>query len=186
MLTSLDGYFEGENHDLSWHNVDEEFNEYAIEQTKNVDILLFGHRTYDLMKEYWPTKEARETDPIVAQQMNTIPKIVFSKTLEKVEETEYWKNITLIKEHVAEEIKKLKEMPGKMLAVYGSNNLCVSLLEMGLLDEIRIMINPVAIGKGTSLFWGVKKKYTFEHFQTKAFKNGNILLSYSVNNMLHT
>src|SRR5579872_1265701 len=92
MMVSLDGYFEGPNHDLSWHNVDEEFNKFAIAQTKNVGTLLFGRRTYELMRDFWPTEEARKTDPIVANQMNTTPKIVFSRTLKEAEETKYWKN----------------------------------------------------------------------------------------------
>lgn len=178
MMVSLDGYFEGENHDLSWHNVDSEFNEYAIEQTKHVGILLFGHRTYDLMKDYWPTDAARTDDPVVAELMNTTPKIVFSKTLEKIEETEYWKNVRLIKNNVEEEIKKLKEMPGKDLAVYGSNNLSVSLLETNLLDEVRIIVNPVVVGKGTPLFKGIKNKLNFTLLNTKIFKSGNVLLTY--------
>lgn len=181
MMVSLDGYFEGENHDLSWHNADnKEFNDYAIEQTKNVGTLLFGHRTYDLMRDYWPTEDARKNDPIVAEQMNTTPKIVFSKTLEKVEETEYWENVRLIAHNVSEEIKKLKAESGKDLAVYGSNNLAVSLLEIGLLDEIRIMVNPVVIGKGTPLFKGIKSKLSFHLLNTKSFKNGNVLLTYTV------
>src|SRR5258706_6136503 len=105
MMVSLDGYFEGDNHDLSWHNANnKEFNDFAIEQTKHVGVLLFGHRTYDLMKDYWPIEDARKNDPIVAEQMNTIPKIVFSRTLEKVEKTEYWKKVSLITERVKEEI----------------------------------------------------------------------------------
>lgn len=177
-MASLDGYFEGPNHDLSWHNVDSEFNEYAIEQTRNVGILLFGHRTYELMKDYWPTEEAQKDDPIVADLMNTTPKIVVSKTLEKVEETEHWKNIRLIKNNVAEEIKTLKAEPGKNMAVYGSNTLSVNLLEMGLLDEVRIMLNPVAIGSGTPLFKGIRNKISFQHLNAKSFKNGNVLLTY--------
>src|SRR5260370_25415435 len=95
MMVSLDGYFEGENHDLSWHNVDAEFNEYAIEQTKNVDTLLFGRRTYELMRDFWSTEHVRKTDPIVAKLMNETPKFVFSKKLKKVEETKYWKHVKL-------------------------------------------------------------------------------------------
>ncbi|HYK08989.1 MAG TPA: dihydrofolate reductase family protein [Candidatus Eisenbacteria bacterium] len=178
MMVSLDGYIEGPNHDLSWHNVDSEFNDYAIEQTKNVGTLLFGHTTYDVMKDYWPTVNAREDDPVVANLMNTTPKIVFSRSLEKVEETEYWKNVRLMKDVVTEEIQKLKEESSKDIAVYGSNNLCVTLLEMGLLDELRIMVNPVVIGSGTPLFKGIKSKLSLQLLGTKEFKNGNVLLIY--------
>lgn len=178
MMVSLDGYFEGVNHDLSWHNVDAEFNEYAIEQTKNVGVLLFGRRTYELMRDYWPTETSRKEDPIVAEQINTTPKIVFSTTLEKTEETKYWRNVTLVKENVEEEVKRLKEESGKDIAIYGSNSLCVSLLKMGLLDEIRIMVNPVVIGSGTPLFKGLEKKVPFHLLRVKQFTNGNVLLTY--------
>lgn len=179
MMISLDGYFEGENHDLSWHNVDSEFNEFAIPQTESVGTLLFGRRTYELMRDYWPTEEARRTDSVVAEQMNNKPKIVFSKSLQSVEETEYWKNVRLVKDNVVEEIEKLKRNSEKDIAVYGSNNFCVTLLENNLLDEIRIMISPVVIGKGTPLFTGIKKKYNFLLQSTKQFKNGNVLLLYA-------
>ena len=179
MMVSVDGYIEGENHDLSWHNADnKEFNDYAIEQTKNTGILLFGRHTYELMRDFWPSDVARKTDPIVAELMNNTPKVVFSTSLEKVEETEYWKNVRLIKDNIAEEIKKLKEESGKDVAVYGSNNLCVTLLEMGLLDELRIMVNPVVIGSGTPLFKGIKNKLSLQLLTTKVFKNGNVLLAY--------
>src|SRR5690348_8963282 len=94
MMISLDGYIEGENHDLSWHNVDEEFNTFAIPQTQSVETLLFGRKTYELMRDYWPTESARTTDPVVAHLMNTTPKIVFSHSLKKVEETKYWKHVS--------------------------------------------------------------------------------------------
>lgn len=180
MMISLDGYMEGENHDLSWHNVDKEFNEFAIPQTESVGTLLFGRKTYELMRDYWPTVEARTTDPVVAAQMNAKPKIVFSRSLDRVEETEYWKNVRLVKENMVEEIQKLKQQEGKDLAVFGSNNLCVTLLENKLLDELRIMVNPVVIGKGTPLFTGIKEKQTFHLEDTRRFKSGNVLLTYKV------
>ena len=180
MMISLDGYFEGPGHDISWHNVDSEFEEFAIEQTKNVGTLLFGRRTYELMRDFWPTEEARIADPATAELMNNTPKVVFSHSLEKVEETEYWKNIRLVNDNVEEEIKKLKEQPGGDLAVYGSSNFCVSLIEKGLLDEVRLMVNPVCIGEGTSLFEGIKNKLKMKLMSERTFKNGNVLLSYTI------
>ncbi len=178
MMVSLDGYFEGPNHDLSWHNVDEEFNEYAIEQTGNVGTLLFGRTTYELMRDFWPSEEARKTDPIVAAQMNTTPKVVFSKTLQKVKETEYWKNVRLLSDVNPDEIKKIKDNSKKDVAVYGSSNLCLTFLKLGLLDELRIMVSPVVIGAGTPLFAGLKNKLELKLMDTKTFKNGNVLLTY--------
>src|SRR5947209_13503348 len=103
MMVTLDGFFEGPNQEIDWHNVDEEFNEFAIQQLNDLDTLLFGRVTYQLMASYWPTPIAIENDPIVADKMNTVPKIVFSKTLDKAE----WINSRLVKENSAEEISKL-------------------------------------------------------------------------------
>jgi len=149
MMVSLDGFYEGKNGDISWHNADnEEFNKFAVQQTSEADMLLFGRKTYELMVSYWPTEAAKRDDPIVAGLMNNLPKIVISHTLEKVE----WENTRLVKENVAEVITKLKEQPGKDIAILGSSELTVFLTQQGLVDEYRIMVNPVALGNGKSLF----------------------------------
>lgn len=178
MMVSLDGYFEGLNHDLSWHNVDMEFNDFAVKQLKKSDTILFGRRTYQLMESYWPSTQGLKDDPEVANLMNNTAKIVFSKSLKEVSETKYWKNVRLIKDNLAQEINSLKKNPGKDIIVLGSSKLCVTLLKEKLLDEVRIMLNPVAIGSGTPLFQGIKSKQKFNLESTRKFKNGNILLTY--------
>lgn len=92
-MVTLDGFFDGPNKDISWHNVDEEFRELAIDQLNKTDLLVFGRLTYELMASYWPTPTAIENDPIIADKMNSIPKIVFSRTLRKVD----WNNTRLAK-----------------------------------------------------------------------------------------
>lgn len=180
MMTTLDGYIEGPEHDLSWHNVDDEFNIFAKEQMEEIGTIVFGRRTYQLMESFWPSPQGRADDPAVAELMNRTPKVVFSKTLEKVVETDIWKHVTLIKGTVAEAMQQLKKAEGKEIEVLGSNNLCVTLLEVGLLDELRIMVNPVVIGKGTPLFMGIQNKKQFELVNTRKFKNGNVLLTYKI------
>ena len=158
MMVSVDGYFEGLNHDLSWHNVDAEFNEFVHEQNIGlVDTLLFGHRTYDLMASVWPKPEGMAADPETARFMNETPKIVASRTGFAPE----WEHTTVITGNVVDEIKKIKAMPGKDIAIFGSNELCVSLMEEDLVDEFRIMVNPVALGAGSPLFTGLTKKVKF-------------------------
>lgn len=174
MMISLDGFFEGENHDLSWHNVDQEFVAFAIEQLKEIDTIIFGKTTYEMMASFWPSETAKKDDPITAALMTETSKIVFSRTLETAD----WKNTKLIKENLENEIKKLKEQPGKDIAVFGSNNLSVQLLQLGLLDEVRIMINPVAICKGTLLFSGIQNKISLTLLKTRVFANGNVLIHY--------
>jgi dihydrofolate reductase len=104
-------------------------------------------------------------------------KIVFSKTLKKVEEKKSWRNVRLIREVNPEEIKRWKQEPGKDLSV-GGNNLAVSFAEAGLIDEIRIMVDPVVIGKGTPLFEGIKDRLNLRLLKTRTFKSGNVLLYY--------
>jgi len=179
MMISLDGYFEGPGHDLSWHNVDDEFNDFAIKQLGEADAILFGRRTYELMESYWPTKQGVEDDTEVAHLMNETPKVVVSHSLENIKETKIWKHVRLINENVKDEITRLKKEKGGDIILLGSSNLSVSLLEWGLLDEVRIMIAPVVIGKGTPLFEGLKNKINFKFIKARKFANGNVLLTYS-------
>jgi dihydrofolate reductase len=173
-MVTLDGFFEGPNQEIDWHNVDEEFNEFAIEQTSAVDTLLFGRVTYQLMASYWPTPDAIANDPIVADMMNRTPKIVFSRTLDKAE----WNNTRLIKDHIAEEITKLKQQPGKDLALFGSANLMSTLVQMDLIDEHRIMVNPIVLGSGKPLFQGINDPLKLKLVNTRVFRSGNVLLYY--------
>lgn len=174
-MVTLDGFFEGPNHEIDWHNVDEEFNDFAIEQINTVDMILFGRVTYEGMASYWPTPIALENDPTIAEKMNTMPKIVFSRTLEKAE----WQNTRLIKENAVEEISKLKQQPGKDLIIFGSANLADTFIQHGLMDEYRIMVNPVVLGSGQPLFKGVKDPLNLKLLETRVFRCGNVLLYYA-------
>jgi dihydrofolate reductase len=174
-MVTLDGFFEGPNQDISWHHVDDEFNEFAIDQLHEIDTLLFGRVTYQGMASYWPTEFAISNDPVVAGLMNNLPKIVFSKTLEKAD----WNNSRLVKENAAEEVSKLKQQPGKDIAIFGSSDLAVTLAENHLIDEYRIIVNPVFLGSGTSLLKGIKERLNLKLLKAKTFKSGNVLLYYA-------
>ena len=176
-MISLDGFFEGPNQDISWHNVDEEFNQFAIEQTGTVGTILFGRRTYEGMASYWPTEAAINDDPVVADLMNSLPKIVFSRTLQNAE----WNNSTLIKDNIAAEILKLKEQPGKEIAVFGSADLLSTLIQLDLIHEHRIIVNPVVLGSGTPLFKNVKDRLNLRLIRSRTFNSGNVLLYYQPN-----
>jgi len=173
-MVTLDGFFEGPNGEIDWHNVDEEFNEFAVHQVNTADGLIFGRVTYELMASYWPTPAAQADDPIVAEKMNTMPKIVFSRTLNTVE----WNNTRLVKGDAAEEISKIKQQPGRDLLIFGSADLASNLTNLGLIDEYRIMVNPVVLGKGNPLFKDIKEKLNLRLLRTKTFSNGNVLLYY--------
>ncbi len=174
MLTSLDGYFEGIGRDISWHNVDEEFNEFAIEQLSTVDTLLFGRVTYEMMASYWPLPVAKTNDPVVAEKMNNTSKLVFSRTLEKAD----WHNTRLIKNTFVEEMQNLKKQSGQDMIILGSSNLAVTFMDHGLIDEFRVMVNPLVLGNGKSLFKGIQEKLDLKLIKTRTFKNGNVLLCY--------
>ncbi|MFZ1083144.1 MAG: dihydrofolate reductase family protein [Candidatus Kryptoniota bacterium] len=173
-FVTLDGFFEGPNRDLSWHNVDREFNEFAIKQLDEIDVLLFGRVTYQMMASYWTTPTAIRDDPIVASKMNSLPKIVFSRTLEKIE----WNNTRLVTENIAEEIRRLKQLPGKYMAIFGSSDLALTFMQHGLIDEYRIIVNPVILGSGKSLFNGIHDRLKLKLLKTKTFSSGNVLLNY--------
>lgn len=175
-MVSLDGFFAGPNGELDWHNTDKEFNDFAIEQLSTADSLLFGRVTYEMMATFWPTQAAITSDPLVAYKMNTLPKIVFSRTLEKVE----WNNSRVVKENIAEEIMKRKQQPGKDLYLFGSADLASTFTNLGLIDEYRLMVNPVVLGSGMPLFKGVKDRLDLALLKTKPFKNGNVLLYYGL------
>jgi len=174
-MTTLDGFFEGPNQDISWHNVDEEFNEFAIDQLNETGTLLFGRITYQGMASYWPTDAAIHDDPEVAGLMNSLSKIVFSRTLDKPE----WNNSRLVKNNVVEEVSKLKQQPGKDIAIFGSSDLAVTLAEQGLIDEYRIIVNPLFLGGGIPLLKGIKEKVNLKLLNARIFKSGNVLLYYA-------
>jgi dihydrofolate reductase len=169
-LMSLDGFFEGPNHELDWFVVDEEFFAYARDMLRGVDTILFGRKTYQHMADYWPSAPAEE----IADQMNNLPKIVFSRTLESAE----WQNSTLVKNDAVAEISKLKQLPGKDMVILGSASLASFLLQRGLIDEYRVILNPVLLGSGSPLFQDVKQRLRLKLSRTKLFGSGVVVLYY--------
>lgn len=177
-MVSLDGFFAGPGGEIDWHRVDEEFNEFAIQQLNATDGLIFGRITYQMMASFWPTPLALQDDPIVAEKMNTLPKLVASRTLQTVA----WNNARLFKADVTQEIATLRQQPGRDLFIFGSANLAATLIQNGLIDEYRLMVNPVVLGSGRPLFQGVHPPLYLQLLWTKTFQNGNVLLVYRPDN----
>ena len=173
-MMSLDGYFEGENHNLSWHNVNAEFNEFAIDQLNNASALVFGRKTYELMASYWPSEEAKKDDPVVSCLMTAIPKYVFSQTLS----APGWDNSFPVNKDVRSFASELKEKFEKDIFIFGSAQLSAEFLSEGLIDEFRVMINPVILGRGTLLFRSLPEKISLKLLRSATFANGNVLLLY--------
>jgi dihydrofolate reductase len=174
-LITLDGYFAGSGGDISWHRVDDEFQEYAEKNSNSGNTLVFGRVTYELMAGYWSSAEALKNDPVVARGMNNSSKIVFSRTLKKAA----WENTRLAKNDLPGEIRKLKKQDNGDMTILGSGSIVAQLTQEKLIDEYQIMLNPVALGKGKTLFEGIKGIYAFKLVGTRVFSNGNVLLCYN-------
>ncbi len=174
---SLDGYFSGENGDIQWAHTaqpDNEFGAFVEENARGGGELLMGRKTYDLMVKYWPTADARQSDPIVAERMNNLPKVVFSRTLDRAD----WNNTRVVKGDLAAEVRKMKEAPGEDMVILGSGSIVSALTKAGLIDEYQFVVVPVVLGKGRTMFEGVSEKVTLRQTKSKTFSNGNVFLSY--------
>jgi len=106
--------------------------------------------------------------------MNGTPKLVFSRTLKRVD----WQNSRLATGSIADEVARLKQVPGDGLLWVGGSDLAVSFLEQGLMDELRIILTPILLGAGKTVFGVIKKRYAFKLLSTRSFKSGNVVLTY--------
>lgn len=175
---TLDGYFEGnQNWDLSFHNViwGQELEKLSIEQLQSADYLVFGRVTYEGMAAYWTKAEGEGAEQEVAKLMNSIPKIVFSKTLKTAD----WYNTTIISENATAQIQKLKKQSGKDIYVFGSANLSETFINDNLFDEYRIGIAPVILGNGRPLFRQGITSYNLSLVSTQQLLTGGVVLKYS-------
>jgi dihydrofolate reductase len=174
---SLDGYFTDVNGDFSWArngNDDAEYAAFVAENASGGGMLVLGRITYQLMAGFWPTAEATRHAPAVAEGMNRMPKIVFSKTLDQAS----WQNTRLVKGDLVAEIRKMKAEPGEDMAILGSGSVVSQLAQDGLIDEYMVVVNPVVLGKGRTMFDDVKAKVALKLTKTRVFGNGKIFLSY--------
>ena len=172
-MVSIDGFFAGPDGEIDWFVWDDVTRDLSIATLSEVDTLLFGRVTYEMMAAYWPT--AGDEDPVIAKAMNSLPKIVFSHSLENAD----WNNTRVVRDVVPEEIVKMKQMPGKDMVIYGSGILVSDFARKGLLDEYRLIVNPVVLGAGKPLFKGFTGKQKMKLLKTKALGSGNVLTSYA-------
>jgi|SRR5882762_3506297 len=174
---TLDGYFVSVNGDFSWArngNDDAEYSAFVAENASGGGQLLFGRVTYELMASYWPTPIADQHNPAVAKGMNSMSKVVFSRTLNQA----LWNNTRLVKGDMVSEIRKMKADPGPGMAILGSGSIVSQLALEHLIDEYQMMVDPVALGKGRTLFDGIQEKLTLKLAKTRTFKNGKVYLCY--------
>jgi dihydrofolate reductase len=173
---SLDGFIEGPDREIDWHMVDDELHSHFNEQLRPMGAFLSGRVSYELMAEFWPTADSdpSSTGPMVefAGIWRDMPKIVYSRTLERAD----W-NTTIVRDVVDDEVMALKAQPGGDLALGGAD-LAAAFMERDLIDEYRIYVHPVLIGRGKPLFQGTDTMTRLRLLETRTFGNGVVLLRY--------
>jgi dihydrofolate reductase len=195
---TLDGFAasnEGLGFEFTWRSYSEEAQRYNDEHIRaDIDTAVYGRRTYLGMQAFWsdepsdvplwggmtPYRDMPDADKSAGTHfawINQLPKIVFSTTLTSAS----WRGTRLIRDNVAAEVEALKAGPGGTMAIYASPRLVHSFVEMGLVDEFRLLLHPVTIGSGTPLFHD-KSKLELDLVESKTFASGAIYLRYSVNN----
>jgi dihydrofolate reductase len=175
MSVSLDGFIAGPQGEIDWGAPDEQLHRFHNEQVREIGAHLLGRRLYETMV-YWETAEenpsASDYELEFARIWKALPKIVFSKTLEKVEG-----NARLVRDGLADEVAKLKEQPGKDLAVGGAG-LASSCIELGLIDEYRLFVSPVVLGGGTPYFPPLEERIDLELVETRTFGSRVLFVRY--------
>lgn len=175
---TVDGHFTDGHGDMRWaYDVkpDAEFDAFVAGNASGGGQLLFGRVTYELMCAYWPTAQAMKDNPLVAGGMNKMPKVVFSRSLAQAT----WNNTQLVKGDIAAAVRKMKSEAGPGMVILGSGSIVAQLAPLGLIDEYQLVITPVALGGGRTLFDGIKERLKLELLETRAFGNGKVLLRYA-------
>ena len=177
MMTSLDGYVEGPARELDWPVESAGFNAYCDEMIDHTDTLLFGRVSYEMMVAYWPAAETAPRDDWerdFARRMNTVPKLVLSRTLAEAT----WRNTRVVRDHVGAELEALKRRAAKDCFVFGGAGVIASLRQLGLIDEYRVIVNPVVLGRGTPLFTDVEARVPLTLVSTRTLDGGPVVLTY--------
>lgn len=174
---SLDGYFTDANDSMSFAQnpiPDAEWDAFVAGNAGNGGVLVFGRITYDLMVSFWPTPMAAEQMPDVAERMNNLPKVVFSRTMEQAS----WNNTKLVKNDMPGAIRRMKQEDGENMVIFGSGSIVSQLAQEGLIDEYQFVVDPVILGKGRTMFEGLNEKLNLKLTNSRTFGNGNVLLWY--------
>ncbi|HEY1774483.1 MAG TPA: dihydrofolate reductase family protein [Gammaproteobacteria bacterium] len=175
-LVSLDGYLAAPDGDLSWFGVGPDFFAYVHKMMPTLGMLLFGRVTYEMMAAYWTKPEVVRDDPVVAPFMNELPKLVASRTLKRADWGR-WDNAT-VSADPAQAVRKLKAEAGGDLMIFGSGGLVSTLADAGLIDEYRIMMNPVILGHGIAMFRGMQRRVPLKLISSQVFDQKMVMLTY--------
>lgn len=176
MSVSLDGFIEGPNREIDWHRVDAELHQHFNEEVRKLGGLLEGRVTHELMAEFWPTADQDPDGTAETVEFagiwRDIPKYVYSRTLERAD----W-NTTIVRDVVPDEVRALKQQPGGDLGLGGAD-LAAAFLRHDLVDEFRVYVHPVLIGRGKPLFPESHTPTDLRLAESRIFGNGVVLLRY--------
>lgn len=179
---SLDGYTAGPNDELGWVSYDRELEQYAHSMHDLTDAVIWGRKTYELMASYWLTvpgnPDSTPPEREHARWLDTATKIVVSRTLKQVEWGEA-RNTILIQDNIAEAIHSIKQQPGKDIWLLGSTALAQTFMQLDLIDEYRININPTALINGKPLFANIDRVLNFTLLESRTLSSGVITLRYA-------
>jgi dihydrofolate reductase len=179
MHVSLDGFVAGPNGEIDWVQFDDALIEDVQNLVNTADTALFGRVTYQLMESYWPTAAdsptATKHDLDHSRWLNPAPKIVFSRSLRNVQ----WRNTRIVRDHIGEEIARLRKQPGKNLILFASPTLGSTFMNLDLIDEYFFNINPIVLGKGKPLFRDQSEMHELKLLSSKIYENGVVSLRYA-------
>jgi len=178
MHTTLDGFVAGPQGEMNWVNVKDEIFAEATKVTDRADTALYGRATYDMMEGYWPTAadrpNASKHDIEHSRWYNAVTKIVISKTMAGTQKPK----TKVISDDLAQEIKKIKQGPGKDIVIFGSPSTCHTLMKDNLIDEYILTINPVLLGSGIPLFKGTEKLTKLKLVSSKVLESAVVMAHY--------
>jgi dihydrofolate reductase len=172
---SLDGYIDDRDGVIDWHFADDEFQRYIDETLESIDGMLFGRVAFERLAAYWPSAAA-EASPVQVRRMHELPKFVLSRTLTHGD----WHNSHILGDDLARAIAELKRQDGRDLPLFAGGNAASTAIKLGVVDELRIILNPALLGAGTPLFTGEYPRSELRLTDIRRFTSGALVLSYAL------
>ncbi len=174
LAVTLDGFIEGENGEVDWCIMDSEMG--FINFLNQIDTILYGRKSYELWGKYIPKIEDTNTEKEMWKLVHSKEKYVFTRTQKGTDN-----KAIFINDNILEEVNKLKNKPGKDIWLYGGASLITTFIDLGLVDEFRLSVHPVILGKGRPLFIDIKQRLNLKLINTRTFSSGVVQLIYHLN-----
>lgn len=175
VMVSLDGFIEGPDKNINWHVWDQDMDNYMSDFFKGIDRIILGRVAYELMADYWPTSAAESENSLIAHKMNKLHKLVYSRSLESAR----WRNSEIVRDLVKEDVLKMKDQGEKDIVIFGGGGIIQEFIHHDLIDEYRLIVNPVVLGRGNRLFAEGSVPRNLKFLQAIPKTSGNVVLCYS-------